>query len=136
MLHLGDQITEMFAMLTLAATFHDDGILWCRECRFFEYRRDLLLPFICNTGEARTVERFFEMRINSVRGEKLTREPPQLIERLLHALMTFLAAIAEPDEPMGRVPQVIANFFLRTRRDLGQPLVTANKQRIELQQIK
>ncbi len=93
MLHLGNEIAKMFAVLTLATPFRNDDILGCRECRFLENDVDLLAPRSCDADKVRSVERLCDMRIDSIRCEELPREPPRLIKRLLHSRMAFLTAI-------------------------------------------
>ena len=50
--------------------------------------------------------------------------------------MTFVGAIAKPDDPLSAMTDVVANFFRRFQSDPGEPLIVAILQCLELQQIK
>ncbi len=49
--------------------------------------------------------------------------------------MAFGRTVAEPDQPLGGMPQVIAHLFFGARRDLGQSRVAAGRQGFEQQQV-
>lgn len=136
MLHLGDQESQMFTVLALPPTALCDDISRSLQRRFAEYLRDLSSPCVCNEFEIRTVDPFFDVSIDGVACKKFAREPPLVIERLLHALVTFIAAITKPYKPVGGMTQVVTNFLFGPCCDLGQALIAAGYERFQLQQIK
>ena len=132
MLHLGDEVTKVFAVMTLPAALRDRDILGSGQRRFFQHHCDLLSPCIGNTAQIGAVDRFFDLRVDIISCKKLTRESPYVIERSLDTPVAFLAAIAEPNQPMGCESQVITNLFCCAYRDFGQPLIAASRERFEL----
>ena len=52
-----------------------------------------------------------------INGKHLAGEGPEFIDRRLRAGVTFLGAIAEADDPLGSVPDVISAFLFRFRRN-------------------
>ncbi len=50
--------------------------------------------------------------------------------------MTFFSPVAESNQPLPVMTQVIADLFLSTRSDLGNAFVGAMHERFELQKVK
>ena len=59
-----------------------------------------------------------------VSSEHFAGKSPEMIDRGLRAGVAFFGAVAEPDDPFRRMPQMIGAFLFGFRRDRGQRRVS------------
>src|SRR5207244_3045543 len=61
-----------------------------------------------------------EPLLGFVAREKLAAEPPEIVDRRLHAAVAFLGAVPEPKHPFAAVADVIHGLLGDARRDGGE----------------
>src|SRR5581483_4623989 len=117
-LHLREQGRKVWAVPPGFARGDRCGRCGNGQRRLVEDRIECRPPRGLERVPADTYSRSLGRVVDRVAPEQLSRIGPQRVERLLAAMMRFVAAIAKPDGPVGCVLEVIAHFFETLLRDL------------------
>src|SRR6185436_5554484 len=98
-LHLGEQVAEMLGMVAPLAVPGVADVRRSFQRRLAQHVVDARGPARFELSQRRRDACASHFLVDLVSRKELTREAPQIIERVLHAEMTLLRSSAEPDEP-------------------------------------
>ena len=120
-LHLGQHVAEVLrvrADASAARVRHARDVVRHRERRASRPRRARSRSHSgFERREVDTDARAARSRSMSSAANSSRREPPQLVERLLHATMTLVGAVAKLQHPLAAVAHMILRFLERLGRD-------------------
>jgi hypothetical protein len=113
-------MAKMFRVSSLSAACHGEGLVWNLERGTGKNVLHNGFPLRPDRIEIRADAGIYHVPFNLIDREHLARKTPQLVQCLLCAHVTFLSAITEANDPLARMPDVIAYFLVPLGRDSGQ----------------
>src|SRR3979409_688518 len=105
-------MAEMLAVLAAVAALLHPRVIGQSQCRFADDIRSRAEPSRMQrrgiNRNAGTDQRAFAV----VDVKHLAGKRPEIVDRILRAGVALLGAVAEPDDPFRRMPQMIGAFLL------------------------
>src|SRR3979409_416429 len=111
-------MAEMFAVPAVAAALLHPVTFGQRQCRFVDdagYRLEPWRAQLCGVDRDTFID---QAALAVVAAKHLAGIGPEIVDRGLRAAMAFLGAVAEPNYPFRRMPQMIRTLLFRFGRAL------------------